>query len=147
MIAAALGWSVGDSARRRNDARLALVSLSFVASAAFLGLHALATPRVVISHSNAGILVAVPVGLVIAAPFALWSAIPLEGDRARWVMRHTQAMRLGLIGVVVLWAEGTPSTSRRTSRAWRRSAVSLGTVTRKTRAEQMQIWRLDGLGP
>ncbi len=103
-IAAALGWSVGNSARRRADARLALVSMSFVASAAFLGLHALATPRVVISHSNAGFLVAVPVGLVIAAVFALWSAIPLEGARARWVMRHTEAMRIALIAIVALWA-------------------------------------------
>ena len=42
-IAGALGWSVGASARRRVDARLFLVSMSFVGAAAFLGLHALAT--------------------------------------------------------------------------------------------------------
>ena len=104
VIAAALGWSIGTSAKRRSDARLALVSMSFVASAAFLGLHALATPRVVISHANAGFLVAVPIGLAVAAVFALWSAIPLEGARARWVAGHFDTMRFGLVAIVVAWA-------------------------------------------
>jgi class 3 adenylate cyclase len=103
-IAAALGWSVGTSARRRADARLVLVSMSFVASAAFLGLHALATPRVLISHPNVGFVVAVPIGLVIAAGFALWSAIPLEGARARWVVAHSGAMRFALLATVAAWA-------------------------------------------
>ncbi len=83
VLAAVLGWSIGTSARRRADARLFLVSMSFVASAAFLGLHALATPRVLISHPNAGFVVAVPVGLAVAAVFALWSAVPLPRERAR----------------------------------------------------------------
>jgi adenylate cyclase len=104
VIAAALGWSIGTSAKRRADARLALVSMSFVASAAFLGLHALATPHVVISHANVGFVVAVPVGLTIAAGFALWSAIPLEGARARWVAAHLDAMRIALLAVVAAWA-------------------------------------------
>src|SRR5215212_490000 len=104
VIAAALGWSIGTSAKRRADARLALVSMSFVASAAFLGLHALATPRVVISHANAGFVVAVPIGLVVAAGFALWSAIPLEGARARWVAGHVNGMRFALVATVAAWA-------------------------------------------
>jgi adenylate cyclase len=103
-IAAALGWAVGTSARRRADARLALVSMSFVMAAAFLGLHALATPRVLISHSNAGFVVSVPIGLALAAAFALWSAAPLEGARARWVMAHITAMRIAVVAMVVLWA-------------------------------------------
>lgn len=103
-VAAALGWSVGTAARRRADARLLLVSMSFVASAAFLGLHALATPHVLISHPNAGFVVAVPIGLAIAAGFALWSAIPLEGARARWVMAHCTTMRVALLATVAVWA-------------------------------------------
>jgi adenylate cyclase len=103
-IAAALGWSVGTSARRRADARLVLVSMSFVGSAAFLGLHALATPHVLIAHPNAGFVVAVPVGLVIAAAFALWSAVSLEGPRARWVIAHTGSLRLTLLAIVAAWA-------------------------------------------
>ncbi|MDT5012173.1 MAG: adenylate cyclase [Mycobacterium sp.] len=104
VLAAVLGWSVGTSACRRSDARLLLVSMSFVASAAFLGLHALATPRVLISHPNAGFIVAVPIGLAIAAGYALWSAVRLEGARARWVIARSTAMRVGLLVVVVLWA-------------------------------------------
>ena len=103
-IAGGLGWSVGASARRRADARLVLVSMSFVASAAFLGLHALATPHVLISHPNAGFVVAVPVGLVIAAAFAVWSAVPLEGRRATWVVTHSGAMRFALLAAVAVWA-------------------------------------------
>jgi class 3 adenylate cyclase len=102
--AAALGWSVGTSARRRADARLVLVSMSFVASAAFLGLHALATPGVLISHPNIGFLLVLPIGLMIAAGFALWSAIPLEGARARWVIAHSGAMRFALLATAVVWA-------------------------------------------
>jgi class 3 adenylate cyclase len=104
VLAAALGWSIGTSALRRSDARLLLVSMSFVAAAAFLGLHALATPRVLISHPNDGFVVAVPVGLAVAAIFALWSAIPLEGARARWVIARSAAMRIGLLAVVAAWA-------------------------------------------
>jgi adenylate cyclase len=103
-IAAALGWSVGTAARRRADARLFLVSMSFVVSAAFLGLHALATPSVLIAHPNAGFVVSVPVGLMIAAVFALWSAIPLEGPRAQWVVAHSGAMRFALLSTVAVWA-------------------------------------------
>jgi class 3 adenylate cyclase len=104
VLAAALGWSVGTSARRRADARLLLVSMSFVASAALLGLHALATPRVLVSHSTYGFVIGVPIGLALAAPFALWSAIPLEGSRARWVVARSGAMRLALVTAVAAWA-------------------------------------------
>jgi class 3 adenylate cyclase len=104
VLAAVLGWSVGTSARRRADARLVLVSMSFVAAAAFLGLHALATPRVLISHPNAGFVVAVPTGLAVAAIFAVWSAISLPGERARWVVVHTTSMRVALVVTVAVWA-------------------------------------------
>ncbi|MGI8793380.1 MAG: adenylate/guanylate cyclase domain-containing protein, partial [Acidimicrobiales bacterium] len=104
LVAGAVGWSVGVSARRRADARLALVSMSFMTAAAFLGLHALATPRVLLDRSNAGFVVAVPVGLVGAAAFALWSAVPLEGDRARWVSSHISQLRALLAGTAAVWA-------------------------------------------
>ena len=104
LISAVLGWSVGASARRRSDARLFLVSMSFIASAAFLGLHALATPGVVVSGSNTGFVLAVPIGLLIASAFALWSAIPLDGARARWVVARAALIRTVLFGVIVVWA-------------------------------------------
>ena len=103
-VAAALGWAIGTAARRRADARLFLVSLAFVVAACFLGLHALATPQVLLDTSNAGFVVATPVGLLLASGFAFWSSMPLDGGRARWVMAHGSRLRLGVLGLVVVWA-------------------------------------------
>lgn len=103
-IAAALGWSVGVSARRRSDGRLFVVSMAFVASAAFLGLHALATPGVLLPQSNTGFNVAVPVGLVVAGALAAWSAAPLDGRRSRWIVEHATPVRAVLLALVVVWA-------------------------------------------
>jgi adenylate cyclase len=71
-INAALAWAVGSAARLRRDARLVLVSLSFLAAAGFLALHALATPGVLLAGSNTGFALATPVGLTVAAVFAAW---------------------------------------------------------------------------
>ena len=46
---------------RRGDARLYLVSLAFLAAAGFLGLHALATPGVLLDGPNQGFTIATPV--------------------------------------------------------------------------------------
>ena len=103
VIPALLGWSIGSAACRRSDARLLLVALAFVSSAAFLGLHALATPGVLLEGSNAGFVVAVPVGLLLASGFAAWSALPLDGSPARWVMARSDPLRWALVAVVVCW--------------------------------------------
>ena len=102
-IAAVLGWSVGVSARRRSDARLFLVSMSFLSASAFLGLHALATPKVLIPGTNTGFVLAVPTGLAIGSAFAVWSAIPLDGPRARWVMAHAGVLRSLLLAAITIW--------------------------------------------
>jgi adenylate cyclase len=106
-VATVLGWSVGTSARKRSDARLFLVSLSFIASALFLGLHALATPRVLLAGSTAGFVVAVPVGLLIAGSLAVWSAMPLDGGPARWIMTHSSGLQLALLAVAAAWCVGS----------------------------------------
>jgi class 3 adenylate cyclase len=103
-VAAALGWAVGSAARRRADARLFLVSLAFVVAASFLGLHALATPRVLLDSSNAGFVIATPVGLLVASGFAFWSSMPLDGAHARWVMAHVTMLRALVLVVVGAWA-------------------------------------------
>jgi class 3 adenylate cyclase len=103
VIAAALGWSVGVTARRRADARLFLVSLAFLVAASFLGLHALATPGVLLAGSNAGFVYATAVGLLLAAAFALWSSMPLDGDRARWVLTHATRLRAAVVAGIVVW--------------------------------------------
>lgn len=70
----ALGFAVSESARRRRDARLLLVSVGFIASAGFLGLHALATPGVLVGK-NTGFELATPVGLLLASVFVAGSGI------------------------------------------------------------------------
>ena len=82
LASVALGYAVLAAARRRRDARLLLVSLAFLASAAFLGLHALATPGVLLGK-NAGFELATPVGLVVAAAFAAASVDRILGPRGR----------------------------------------------------------------
>src|ERR1043165_874745 len=70
----AVGWAASSAGRRRRDARLFLISLACLTSAGFLGLHALATPGVLLGK-NAGFELATPVGLVIASAFAAVSAV------------------------------------------------------------------------
>ena len=89
------------TARRRADARLFLVSLAFVTAASFLGLHALATPGVLLDGPNEGFVIATPVGLLFASGFALWSSMRLDGERARWVLARSSWLRLGVIAAVV----------------------------------------------
>jgi adenylate cyclase len=103
LAATAVGWSVTSAARRRRDARLLFISLAFVASACFLGLHALATPGVLLGP-NAGFELATPVGLVIAAAFAVGAVLELERERAETVIRAAPLLLAGLAAVVVLWA-------------------------------------------
>jgi len=47
-VSLALALLTNEAAMRRGDARLVLVSLAFGASAGFLGLHALATPGILL---------------------------------------------------------------------------------------------------
>ena len=61
---AALAIAISEAGRRRRDARLLLIGLAFLVSAGFLGLHALATPNVVVDGGSAGFVLATPIGLV-----------------------------------------------------------------------------------
>ncbi|KZE95093.1 Adenylate cyclase 1 [Agromyces sp. NDB4Y10] len=103
-INAALAWAVGSAARLRRDARLVLVSLSFLAAAGFLALHALATPGVLLEASNTGFALATPVGLTVAAVFAAWSSLDLDGARGERVVRLAPWLVGGLVVVMLGWA-------------------------------------------
>lgn len=103
VVNVALGLLAGEAARRLGDARLFLVSMAFIASASFLGLHALATPGVLLEGKNAGFVVATPIGLLIAGGFAAASAFDLE-QRGETVMRHRGLIRNSLLAVVAAWA-------------------------------------------
>jgi len=103
VVNVALGLLAGETARRLEDARLFLVSMAFIASAAFLGLHALATPGVLLEGKNTGFVIATPIGLFIAGGFAAASALDLE-RRGATVMRHRVLIRNSLLAVVAAWA-------------------------------------------
>jgi class 3 adenylate cyclase len=104
VVNVALAYLTNIAAGRYRDARLVLVSLAFLSSAGFLGLHALATPGVLLPHPNTGFVVATPVGLVIASLFALASISPLAGPRAANVLRRRTLLLVALLALMGYWA-------------------------------------------
>jgi class 3 adenylate cyclase len=96
----AVGWAVSSAGRRRRDARLFLVSLACLVSAGFLGLHALATPGVLLGK-NAGFELATPVGLIIASAFAALSAIEF-GPLASTRILRIAPFALGAVAAIFL---------------------------------------------
>jgi class 3 adenylate cyclase len=103
----ALAYVTNVVAGRHRDARLVLVSLAFLSSAGFLGLHALATPGVLLGGSNTGFVIATPVGLFIASLFSSASVTALGGPRAALVLRHRSGLVAGLLGLMALWGFGS----------------------------------------
>ena len=93
---AALAYATGVAARRRDDRRVHLVSLSFLAAAGFLALHALATPGVLLDRPNLGFVIATPIGLVLAGALAALSAIERPVD--------PKLLERGLLVLLALWA-------------------------------------------
>jgi adenylate cyclase len=102
LLALGLGYAVSMAARRRRDARLFLISLAFMASAGFLGLHALATPTVLLGK-NAGFELATPVGLVVAGVLAAASTFELRPSRAAAVMRRAGLLTGALAALLLVW--------------------------------------------
>jgi class 3 adenylate cyclase len=100
----ALAYVTNVVASRQRDARLMLVSLAFLASAGFLGLHALATPGVLLGSPNAGFVLATPVGLFIASLFAAASVTALGGPRAVIVLRLRPLLLGFVLGLTLVWA-------------------------------------------
>lgn len=103
-LSAALAYATSSAALQRGDARVLLVSLAFLSAAGFLGLHALATPGVLLEAANAGFVVATPVGIAIGSVFAVLSSLDLGGERAVAVVRHGRMLRLALLALMALWA-------------------------------------------
>jgi adenylate cyclase len=98
----AVGWAVSSAGRRRRDARLFLVSLACLASAGFLGLHALATPGVLVGK-NAGFELATPVGLVIASAFAAVSAVEFGPHASGRILRLAPVVLGALVFGLAVW--------------------------------------------
>lgn len=109
-VSVVLAFITNEAAGRHADARLILISLAFLLSAGFLGLHALATPGALLEDPNTGFVIATPVGLILASILSAASVSPLAGPRGRFVIRHRGALRAGAIGLLLAW--GTASLLR-----------------------------------
>jgi adenylate cyclase len=102
-VAVVLGYTVSTAARRRQDARLFVISLAFLSAAGFLGLHALATPGVLVGP-NAGFELATPVGLVLGSVFVAVSALDFSPEASRRIMRWSRAALAALATLMAVWA-------------------------------------------
>jgi adenylate cyclase len=127
VFAAILAYATAEAAVRRGDARLLYVSLTFLSSAGFLALHALATPGVLLGRSNVGFAIATPVGVGIGSVFAALSTRELSGDSAVRNVRVGERLRLALLGLMIVWG------------AW--SLASLPPLNRPPQlAEGLPLW-------
>jgi class 3 adenylate cyclase len=105
---AALGGTVvaaaaAEAAAKRDDLRLFLLGFSFAAAAAALGLHALATPTVLVDGPTAGFETVVPAGLALSALGAASATVPFSEPLARQLLRSRRAI-WAVFGVVVVGA-------------------------------------------
>ncbi|HSI99272.1 MAG TPA: adenylate/guanylate cyclase domain-containing protein, partial [Patescibacteria group bacterium] len=103
-LSVVLALGTNEAASRRADGRIILVSLAFLVSAGFLGLHALATPGVLLPEANTGFTAAMPVGLALAAILAAAATSPAAGPRAEWLLRNRDALRGGVLVLMLAWA-------------------------------------------
>ncbi|WP_067718218.1 adenylate/guanylate cyclase domain-containing protein [Nocardia yamanashiensis] len=101
-VSLALGILLLRAARAHRDMRLILVSLVFQLNSGFLGLHALATPGVILSTPNVGFTVAVPVGMVLGGLAALASVVEY-GPTAR-AHRFTELLAALPLTLMTVWA-------------------------------------------
>ena len=103
-VSTTLAFATSGIALRRADARLFLISLSFLAAAGFLSLHALATPGVLLGRAEPGLHDRDPGGAarggVLRRMVGLAAAAPARpgGDAERQLLRGI------LIAVMVAWA-------------------------------------------
>jgi class 3 adenylate cyclase len=104
LLSLAVGLLMSEAARVRKDARVFLVSLSFLCNAGFILLHALATPNVLVPSRNVGFIIAAPVGIVVGALFAALSTIELDGERAQGVVQRSVLLRSALLGFLLVFS-------------------------------------------
>ena len=104
VLSGILAYATSETARQRADARLLLVSLAFLCSAGFLGLHALATPKVLLDGPNEGFALATPIGLLLAGGLAAASAMPLGPQAAEAIVRRARLFQASVVGLMAIWA-------------------------------------------
>jgi adenylate cyclase len=103
-LAFILGYAAGEAANRRGDARVLLLSLAFMATGGFLGLHAVGTQQVLFTKEYDGFMVAIPVGLLVAAVFALASAfVDVRPALGAALIRKRSLLRIGVLVSMAVW--------------------------------------------
>jgi class 3 adenylate cyclase len=103
-VAFILGYVAGESANRRGDARVLLLSLAFMATGGFMSLHAIGTPGVLFVQDHAGFKVAISVGLLVSAGFAAASAfVDVRPSFASLAIRRRRLLRVGVLATMALW--------------------------------------------
>lgn len=103
-LSALLAYATGEAAARRGDARLMYVSLAFLSASGFLGLHALATPGVLLAEPNAGFAIATPAGVALGSVFAVLSVRDVAGQQAVREVARARRLRTLLILLMIAWA-------------------------------------------
>jgi adenylate cyclase len=99
-----LAYATGVAAERRGDARVLLISLAFLATGGFLGLHAIGTQGVLFDESLSGFKVAIPVGCFVAAGFGGASAfVDRKPSHAPLVMRWRAILRRSVLIAMAVW--------------------------------------------
>ena len=99
-----LGLLMAGAAGRRSDPRLLLVAWAFLLAAGFLGLHALATPEVLVEQPNAGFVLATPVGLCVGGLLALASGVDWSPTAAARLIRMRWVLTAVLLAAIAGWA-------------------------------------------
>jgi class 3 adenylate cyclase len=99
-----LGVLMAGAAGRRSDPRLLLVAWAFLIAAGFLGLHALATPEVLVDQPSAGFVLATPVGLCVGGLLALASGVDWSPAAAARLIRLRWVLTAVLLAAMAAWA-------------------------------------------
>ena len=103
-VAFVLGFAAGEAAKRRGDARVLLLSLAFMATGGFMGLHAIGTAGVLFQKEYGGFQVAIPVGLLLSAVFAAGSAfVDLRPEFAPWLIQYRTPLRISVLLAMAVW--------------------------------------------
>ncbi|OMC26701.1 adenylate/guanylate cyclase domain-containing protein [Mycobacterium colombiense] len=89
-VSVVLGALIARASRARGDTRLWLVSLVFMTTAGFFGVHAVFTPGVLFDTSDADFMLPTRMGLVLAGIAALASSMRFSPERSArlWVLRR-----------------------------------------------------------
>ena len=104
VLAFVLGYTAGEAANRRGDARVLLLSLAFMATGGFMGLHAFGTAGVLFTQEHSGFQVAIPVGLLVSAVFAFASAfVDLRPGVGPWLVRRRTLLRAFVLAAMGGW--------------------------------------------